>query len=131
MENNQIDKIMETTMNKLRTLVDVNTIVGSPVSGGNGTTIVPFSKVSMGFIAGGGEYSEANIRKKENFPFAGGSGAGFSVSPVGFLIFDGDKVKIVNMEDKSNLIKMIESLPDVVKAIIEKSLNTEESHEKN
>ena len=67
MENNQIDKIMETTMNKLRTLVDVNTIVGSPVSGGNGTTIVPFSKVSMGFIAGGGEYSEANIRKKENF----------------------------------------------------------------
>ena len=79
MQQHPIDNMMQTTMENIRSMVDVNTVVGAPVTGTKGTTIIPISKVSFGFIAGGGEYAADESRSRslanEGFPFAGGTGA--------------------------------------------------------
>ena len=94
-----IDNMMQTTMENIRGMVDVNTVVGSPVAGAKGTTIIPISKVSFGFVAGGGEYALEDHKNRtlttDVLPFAGGTGAGVSVQPVGFLVVDKDTVKLV------------------------------------
>lgn len=117
MGDNKIEQIMETAMNRLRSLVDVSAVIGTPQYIGENSIVIPFSKVSLGFVAGGGEYGEKN---KTDTPFAGGSGGGLSVTPIGFIVVDKGKVKVINMEDKSAFLKMLEDLPSMVKAVIEK-----------
>ena len=89
-----IETIMRTTMENLKDMIDVDTVVGSPVSTGDGLTIVPVSRVSFGFVAGGGEYTVGGTPvplevTDDPLPFAGGTGAGVSVNPVAFLIVGG------------------------------------------
>ena len=81
-----IGHLMQTTLENIKDMVDVNTVVGEPIAAGNGATIIPISKVSFGFVAGGGEYDTPRQPGPESLPFAGGSGAGVSVQPVGFLV---------------------------------------------
>ena len=79
-QQHPIDNMMQTTMESIRGMVDVNTVVGAPVMDQKGTTIIPISKVSFGFVAGGGEYAVEDGKQKpvptDIFPFAGGTGAG-------------------------------------------------------
>ena len=79
-QQHPIDNMMQTTMESIRGMVDVNTVVGAPVMDQKGTTIIPISKVSFGFVAGGGEYAIEDNKQKpvptDIFPFAGGTGAG-------------------------------------------------------
>ena len=78
MEKHPIESLMSTSMESIREMVDVNTVVGDPVKTQDGSTIIPISKVSFGFVAGGGEYSgEVQLT---DMPFAGGAGAGVSVT---------------------------------------------------
>lgn len=79
-----IQSLMKTTMESIKEMVDVNTIVGEPVETPDGTVIIPISRVTFGFAAGGGDCAPDS--QNENFPFGGGSGAGVSVKPVGFLV---------------------------------------------
>jgi len=113
-----IDNMMRTTMENIRGMVDVNTVVGSPVTGTQGTTIIPISKVSFGFVAGGGEYSMEDLRSKtltaDNYPFAGGSGAGVSVQPVGFLVVGEDSVKVLPAQSNSAMERVVELLPQLL-----------------
>ena len=113
-----IDNMMQTTMENIRGMVDVNTVVGSPVVDGNGTTIIPISKVSFGFIAGGGEYSTEGTNSAslsgEGFPFAGGSGAGVSVQPVGFLVVSDGTVKMLPAQTTGALERVVELLPQLI-----------------
>ncbi|MBE5782236.1 MAG: sporulation protein YtfJ [Clostridiales bacterium] len=90
-----IGQLMQTTLENIKDMVDVNTVVGEPIEAGNGSTIIPISKVSFGFLAGGGEYDAAHQAALEHTPFAGGSGAGVSVQPVGFLVVGEDGVKML------------------------------------
>ena len=111
-----IDTMMQTTMDSIRGMVDVNTVVGTPVLGAQGTTIIPISKVSFGFIAGGGEYSTDEKRARldmPTFPFAGGSGAGVSVQPVGFLVVGENGVKMLPAQSTGALERMVEVLPQL------------------
>lgn len=79
--NNPIESIMSTTMENLKDMIDVNVVVGDAVETGAGATIIPISRVSFGFVAGGGEYGCGAMREQEeNLPFAGGAGAGVSVT---------------------------------------------------
>ena len=113
-----IDTMMQTTMEQIRSMVDVNTVIGSPVTGAKGTTIIPISKVSFGFVAGGGEYNTAGPRghmaSADNYPFAGGSGAGVSVQPVGFLVVEENGVKVLPAQSSSALDRVVELLPQLV-----------------
>ena len=93
-----IERIMDNAFVKIRTIVDADTVIGNPVTSEDGTTIIPISKVTMGFVTGGGEYSDMSREEYDEFPFAGGSGAGLSVSPVGFLVNDGSSIKIINLD---------------------------------
>ena len=113
-----IDTMMQTTMENIRGMVDVNTVIGSPVTGAKGTTIIPISKVSFGFIAGGGEYTVDDHRSRsiamENYPFAGGTGAGVSVQPVGFLVVGDGTVKVLPAQSGSAMERIVELLPQLV-----------------
>lgn len=90
-----IGELMHTTLENIKDMVDVNTVIGEPIAAGNGATIIPLSKVSFGFVAGGGEYDTPRQPGPESLPFAGGSGAGVSVQPVGFLVVGDDGVKML------------------------------------
>ena len=97
---NKIQSLMDSAMKDLNSLVDVNTIMGKPVTDENGTVIIPISKVTLGFMTGGGEYGDVKIVKgDEKTPFAGGSGAIISLKPAGFLVDNGNGVKIVNVSN--------------------------------
>lgn len=118
MQQHPIDTMMHTTMEQIRSMVDVNTVIGSPVTGTKGTTIIPISRVSFGFIAGGGEYSADDHRSRtapsETYPFAGGTGAGVSVQPVGFLVVGEDCVKVLPAQSNGAMERVVELLPQLM-----------------
>ena len=119
-----IDNMMQTTMENIRGMVDVNTVVGSPVAGAMGTTIIPISKVSFGFIAGGGEYAVEEHRNRtipaDVLPFAGGTGAGVSVQPVGFLVVGEDTVKMLPAQTNGPMERVVELLPQLLEDLSQK-----------
>ncbi len=115
-----IYNLIDGAMEKIKTIVDSSTVIGEKVITEDGTIIIPISRVSVGYVVGGGEYADLSARRVANhFPMAGGSSGGMSVSPVGFLIESKGEVKFVNVENKSlyqtvlNLFNMlIEKLDD-------------------
>ena len=110
-----INDLIANAMDKMKTLVDSSTIVGEAIKTEDGSSIIPISKVTIGFVVGGGEYADMSSRRVANhFPMSGGSSGGTSVSPVGFLIvgINGD-VQFVNVENKSmyqTVLNMFNSL---------------------
>ena len=117
---NPVESIMAEAMSKLKSVIDVNTGVGNPITTFDGTTIIPISKVSAGFIAGGGEYNQSKDMKKNNnldFPFAGGSGTGFSINPVGFLVETSSGLKFIGIDDKSAYENLLEIMKNVTEKI--------------
>jgi len=115
-ENHPIERIMDNALTKIRSFVDANTIIGTPIHTVDGISIVPISRVTMGFLTGGGEYGDI-VNTYEQLPFAGGSGAGVSVSPVGFLVSNGQTVKLVNIDDKSAFENILELIPKLVSSV--------------
>ena len=114
-------------MENLKEMIDVNTVVGKPVDAMDGTTIIPVSKVSFGFVAGGGEYAGAAAQREAHpdQPFAGGAGAGVSVQPVGFLVCGRSGVKLLRTGSGSALERLAEAIPQALEA-----LKTEEEGDK-
>lgn len=120
MENHPIENLMRCTMENIKDMIDVNTIVGEPVVTGEGTTIVPISKVSFGFASGGSEFltnhnSSNNIGTK--VPFGGGSGAGVTVKPVGFLVIGKDSIRMLSVDADNTYDKIVDSVPQVIDMI--------------
>ena len=102
------------SMEKIRSLVDSNTIIGDPISCGDGVTIIPVSKISVGFASGG---SDLPTRTQKEY-FAGGAGGGMSVKPVGFLVVKNGEVELVQLTmnaDKGNV--MLDMLPGLIDKI--------------
>ena len=96
--DNKIKELMETAMKDINTIIDVNTVIGKPFTINAETTVIPVTKVTLGFMMGGGEYGEVkNIKGEAQSPFAGGSGAIVSLKPTGFLIDKGKGVKLVSV----------------------------------
>jgi len=121
MENQHpINSVMQTALENIKDMIDVNTVVGDPVITGSGGTVIPVSKVSFGFVAGGGEYEKDSPER----PFAGGSGAGVSLQPVGFLVLGEDGVHMLpaqNMLPFEHAIAMMPKLISDVKALFSPS----------
>ena len=89
-----IGDLMTTTMQKIREIADVNTIIGQPIHAGE-VTIIPISKLTVGFASGGSDFVSKNQKAEGDNSFGGGSGAGMNLSPVAFLIVKGDTVKLM------------------------------------
>ena len=113
-ENNRINKAIETAIKNLSTMIDVNTVVGKPIKTDNGEYVIPVSKVTVGVLAGGGEYGKVGVFKKgSDLPYSAGNGAIVSVKPCGFLIKDGEKFRIISVADNP-YEKLIEKASDFI-----------------
>lgn len=127
MSEHPIEALMKTTMESIKEMVDVNTIVGDAVESPDGTVIIPISKVSFGFASGGGEYTNMKKYKNEEdeerimedkFPFAGGAGAGVSVQPVAFMVVGNGQMKLMSVDQNANLIdNIINSTPKMINSL--------------
>ena len=117
-ENKQehpIQGMMGTAMQKIREMIDVNTIIGDPITTPDGTVIIPVSKVSFGFGSGGSDWPN-KITAKDLF--GGGAGAGISINPLAFLVVSNGEVKLLQMSLSSNTAdKMVNMVPDVIDKI--------------
>ncbi|MBO6231284.1 MAG: GerW family sporulation protein [Ruminiclostridium sp.] len=112
-----LEGLMNTSMEKIRDLVDVNTIIGNPISSPDGTTIIPISKVSFGFVSGGSDIP-ASVPKDV---FAGGAGAGITIKPQAFIVIskEGD-AKILELGGKSSPIDgIIDNAPALLNKVKE------------
>ena len=136
MSEHPIEGLMTTAMSSIREMVDVDTIIGDPIKATNNTVIIPISKVSFGFAAGGSEFrgetaSEYSKKDKDEeiqykLPFGGGSGAGVSINPIAFLIIQDKNVKLLPVNHTSSLDKLIDYVPDLIERankIISKKMN--------
>jgi len=109
---------MKTAMESIKEMVDVNTVVGDPVETLDGSVIIPISRVTCGFIAGGGEYDTSTDAEKDNpLPFGGGSGAGVSVQPVGFLVVGHNDVRLLPVDGNAIFDRLIDLTPKVMSQI--------------
>ena len=123
MEKHAIGDLMEKTMSKIREMVDVNTIVGSPITTVDGITLIPVSKVSFGFAAGGSDFQTKNGKDKDGAPdaFGGGSGAGVKIEPVSFLVIRDGNVRMIsaNAGEQNSGEKLIDAMPDIIDKVKE------------
>ncbi|MBE5800383.1 MAG: sporulation protein YtfJ [Clostridiales bacterium] len=118
MEKHPIESLMGTSMESIREMVDVNTVVGDPVQTQDGSTIIPISKVSFGFVAGGGEYGRVQAGERlEDMPFAGGAGAGVSVHPMGFLVCSQNGVRLLSASCASPMERIVEMIPQALEGL--------------
>ncbi len=127
--NETINSLIENAMDKIKTLVDSSTIIGEKVETPDGTVIIPISKVSVGYVVGGGEYADLSSRRVANhFPMAGGSSGGMSVTPVGFLIESKGEINFINVENKT-VYQTILNMFNALLAKMEKQEKQDDSQE--
>lgn len=134
MKEHPIEGLMLTAMESIRSMIDVNTIIGEPIEISESITIIPVSKVGFGLAAGGSEFKdetlEAYLRKQNSeeeiqyrLPFGGGAGVGASISPIAFIIIQGENVKLMPVNHSNCVDKLLDYIPDLfdkVNKIIEK-----------
>ena len=118
----QINEIVESAIANLTKAAEVNTIVGKPILALDGTTILPISQITFAFMAGGGEYGNKNLTKsfaRNNIDsnFAGGSGGGATMKPIGFLVVGDDGVEMVTIDADSTFDKILDIAKSFTKRI--------------
>ena len=102
MQDIPLKQVIESTLAKIGSVADVNTVVGDPITIEGGITIVPFSKVSVGFASGGVDYNGKNEAADKAPHFAGGNGAGVSVVPLGFLLIQNGEVRMLDLKNPAS-----------------------------
>ena len=119
-KNEKINELIDSSLENLDTLADVNTVIGKPIITASGFQVIPFSKVTMGNLSGGGEYGDVKIVKETDaLPFAGGSGAVISMKPMGFLIDDGKSCRILRITDEP-IDNLIERAGEIIQDVMSK-----------
>ena len=115
MSETQLNGVMNTTMAKIKEMIDVDTIIGKPIETAGGVTIIPVSKVSFGFASGGSDFQSKKVDKTN---FGGGAGAGVTLNPIGFLVISGEKVKLLQMQPADTTVDhIVNTVPDVIDPI--------------
>ena len=115
--SNPIQSFMDSSIEKIKSIADANTVIGQPIVTADGTTVIPISRVKIGAAGGGSEFGSKNAA--DSRPYGGGTGASVSVTPVAFLISKNDSCRILPIpEPASNSVdRLIEQAPDVVDKI--------------
>ncbi len=124
-----LPNMLENTIAKIREMVDVNSVIGDPITA-DGVTIIPVSKVSVGFGGGGSDYVSKNANKQDN-PFGGGAGGGVKVTPVAFLIVKDGNVRMLPVATPANttadrIVEMIPDTLDKVAAFVDSHIKKDE-----
>jgi len=128
MSERPIEGLMDTTLEKLKQMVDVNTVIGTPITTPDGATIIPISKVVYGFASGGSEF---NSKKPDSQNlFGGGAGAGVTITPLGFISIYNGEVKMLNIsayqDSQDRAVGMIPEIVDKVAGIFKKDKEEKE-----
>ncbi len=128
-----LGELMSGTMDKIKAMADVNTVVGTPISAGE-VTIIPVSKVSFGFGVGGSDFATKNQKPDRENSFGGGTGAGVTIMPMGFLIVRGTSVKLLPVAPPPDgaLDRVVDMVPDRVDKVtdfVEKQQEKKETGE--
>ena len=123
MDKNPIGELMQSTMENVRNILKVDTVVGDPIYTPDGITLVPISKISVGFGGGGVEFG--NKKEGEQRPYGGGNATGVKIEPIGFLIIKDGVVRMLNVTPPANttvdrIIEMVPQVMDRVDAFIDK-----------
>ena len=109
-ENKNVQNLMGITIEKVKGMIDADSIIGSPITLPDGTTIIPVSRVSYGFASGG---SDLPVKQAGNF--AGGGGAGITMEPIAFLVVKNDSIRIMQINSHPGTVdKIVDAIPDVV-----------------
>ena len=124
MSEHPIEGLMTTAMNSIQDMIDVNTIIGDPIETSNNIVIIPISKVSFGFAAGGSEFKGETIdeykkvdkeeKVQYRLPFGGGAGAGVSIQPIAFIVITQENVKLMPVDHTSSIDKLLDYVPDLM-----------------
>ena len=114
----KLPNMLENTIAKIREMVDVNSVVGQPINLPDGVSIIPVSKVSVGFGGGGSDFVSRNVNHQDN-PFGGGVGAGVKVTPIAFLIVKEGNVRMIPVATPANTTtdRLVEMIPDTLDKI--------------
>jgi sporulation protein YtfJ len=120
MSEHPIQALMDTTLQKIRDMVDVNTIIGDQICVADGTVIIPVSKVSMGFASGGSDVGAKSTKTM----FGGGGGAGLTINPVAFIVVSNGNVKLLQIENSTSTggkaVAIVPELFDKITALFDK-----------
>ena len=113
-----VPNMLEKTIAKIREMVDVNSVIGDPITTPDGVTIIPVSKISVGVAGGGSDFVSKNANNREN-PFGGGAGGGVKVTPLGFLIVKDGTVRMLPIAAPANTPadRLVEMIPDTLDRI--------------
>ncbi len=121
MAEHPIKGLMETAMSSIKEMVDVNTIVGDAVNAPDGTVIIPISKVTFGFGAGGSEFGErSQLAPEANANFGGGSGGGAVIEPVAFMVVGQGQIRLMPIEKNTSPVdELIEKVPTMLEKVMD------------
>ena len=114
-----LPNMLENTISKIREMVDVNSVVGDPITTADGVTIIPISKISVGVAGGGSDYVSKHENKQEN-PFGGGAGGGVKVTPIAFLVIKDGIVRVlpIALPASTTADRLVEQIPDTLDRIV-------------
>lgn len=114
----QISELMKISMANIRELIDVNIVIGNPITS-NDTIIIPVSKVKCGFVSGGIDQKKLRMDDTNKNPFGGGAAGNLSITPVAFLVCKDSNVKVLHLDDNSHIFeKIIEAVPELLDKIM-------------
>lgn len=117
MENKHpIENLLRSTMENLKDMIDVNTVIGDGMETPDGSFILPISKVSFGFASGGSEFpkDKNSLTPEGRYPFGGGSGSGVSVKPVAFLVVKGDTIRLLPVDQNNTYDRIVDKIPQLL-----------------
>ncbi len=118
MAEHPINSMMEKAMTNLKTMVDVNTVVGDAVSAPDGTVIIPVSTVGFGFGVGGSDFGKNKTIHDDQVMFGGGCGGGVSIKPTAFLVVGSNTVRLLPVSGSSSPVdKVIDLIPDMINKV--------------
>ncbi len=118
--NHPLSEMITSTMEKLQTLIDTNTVIGDPVTTPDGTTVIPITRVTYGIAGGGSDFTTKTQRGNSANPFGGGAGASVTVTPVSFLVIKDGLTRMIPVAQPANTTfeRVVEKAPEVVDKIM-------------
>lgn len=120
-KENKVKSLIDVALDKIRNMVDVNCVIGDSLTLPDNSIIIPVTKVTVGFVAGGGEYNDLNAKRNSaDFPLAGGTGGGYTVNPIGFFVLKDNKYKLIHADKSSAYLTFLKSVTEILKNMAKK-----------
>lgn len=114
--NHPLNEMMTSSMAKIKDMIDVNTVIGDPITTPNGVTLIPITKVSVGYGGGGSDFVTKNYPANRDNAFGGGAGAGVTITPMAFVVIRGESVRMLPIAEpaSTSVDRIVEMVPDIL-----------------